>query len=419
VNLPSLLLAGVVLTVSSLAEVPVRKKGLDPAGGERSKNAGSRVLRTAPAPAPFLVKLRGTSFERGLQHGTAIKGAIDLAVQRWKTDLRELRNSDPDLLIAEFLQATEFMPAIQKWTPDLLEEVRGMAEGSGQPFETMLAYQLVDELWVYLDEPDAHHCSSVGVARRGHRPAFIAQNLDLESFRHGTQTVLHIRPPEGEPEQLVFTTAGLIGAVGVNRSGVAVGANTLMQLQASKDGLPVAFLVRGVLARMSEPSALTFLNSVKHASGQNYMLGIGGKVFDFEASARGVTRYRPCQGDSPVFHTNHPLVNRDLKHWHTARQEGGGSESRFDALRRRFGAKASDLSEKAAMAALRSRDTPRSPLCRSLGEGRSSFTFGSVIMTLSDPPSLQVTCGPPDVSEYVRYSFAPTAPKPTRTRGSR
>lgn len=418
-NLPSLLLAGVVLTVSSLAEVPERQEGLGSAGGERSQNAGSPVLRTAPAPAPFLIKLRGTGFERGLQHGTAIKGAIDLAVQRWKADLREFRNSDPDLLIAEFLQATKFLPAIQKWTPDLLEEVRGMAEGSGHPFETMLAYQLVDELWVYLDERNAHHCSSVGVARRGHRPAFIAQNLDLESFRHGTQTVLHIRPPEGEPEQLVFTTAGLIGAVGVNRSGVAVGANTLMQLQASRDGLPVAFVVRGVLARTSEPSALAFLSGVKHASGQNYMLGIGGKVFDFEASARGVIRYRPCQGDSPVFHTNHPLVNRDLKPWHTARQEGGGSESRFDALRRRFGAKESDLSEKAAIAALRSRDTPRSSLCRSLGEGRSSFTFGSVVMTLSDPPSLQVTCGPPDVSEYVRHSFAPRAPKPTRNRGSR
>jgi len=138
VNLPSLLLAGVMLTVASLAEVPVRKEGLGSAGGERSQNAGSQVLRTAPAPAPFLVKLRGTGFERGLQHGTAIKGAIDLAILRWKADLREFRSSDPDLLIAEFLQATKFMPAIQRWTPDLLEEVRGMAEGSGQPFETML-----------------------------------------------------------------------------------------------------------------------------------------------------------------------------------------------------------------------------------------------------------------------------------------
>jgi hypothetical protein len=37
--------------------------------------------------------------------------------------------------------------------------------------------------------------------------------------------------------------------------------------------------------------------------------------------------------------------------------------------------------------------------------GGAIFTFGSTIMTLSKHPSLQVTFGPPDESEYILYSF--------------
>ena len=320
-------------------------------------------------------------------------------------------------LISEFLHVTDFIPAIKKWTPDLLDEVKGIADGSGQTFETIFAYQLPDEIWVYFDKLDAHHCSGLGVAKTATHPAYVAQNLDLESWRHGSQTVLHVLQSETLPEQFIFTTAGLIAANGVNNSSIGVCVNTFMQLNASPDGLPVAFVVRGLLASTSEKSALEFIKNVKHASGQNYILGINDKVFDFEASATGVVQFTPVVGGSLVYHTNHPLANENLKPWWAQRTRQMTSEERrysnshvrFASLQTRLAKRDIDIVEQKIKETLRSRDSDWNPVCRSLKSGGAIFTFGSTIMTLSGHPSLQVTYGPPDLSEYVVYSFRSVA----------
>jgi len=365
----------------------------------------------AAAGTFHVVELSGSGFARGLQHGRALRAEIAEAVRRWKDDLKASRKQEPDLLISAFLRDTDFVPAIKRWTPDLLDEVRGIAEGAQQPFETMLAYQLVDEIWVYFDAQDAHHCSSVGVARRGDQPAIVAQNLDLESFRHGSQTLLRIRRTPTEPEQLVVTAAGLIGANGMNGGPVAVAVNTLMQLSASRDGLPVAFVVRGLLARTGERAVLDFLTSVRHASGQNYIVGVGDSVYDFEASASQVVRFQPMPGGSPVYHTNHPLANRDLKPWYARRLDGDSSFVRYGSLDLRLGAKDADLGEAGIEEVLRSKDSEANPVCRPLREGASTFTFASVLMTLGARPTLQATYGPPDRSDYTTFALAaPGAP---------
>ena len=51
--------------------------------------------------------------------------------------------------VAGLLAATRFVPAIEASTPELLEEVRGIAEGAGVSFERILAYNLMDEEWWY------------------------------------------------------------------------------------------------------------------------------------------------------------------------------------------------------------------------------------------------------------------------------
>jgi isopenicillin-N N-acyltransferase like protein len=372
--------------------------------------------KTDSAKKPLYVELSGLGYDRGVQHGKALKADISAVIRRFKEDLRVSRKRNPDSLIAEFLHATNFMPAIKKWTPDLLDEVKGIADGSGQTFETIFAYQLPDEIWVYFDKEDANHCSGLGVAKTATRPAYVAQNADLESWRQGSQTVLHILQSETLPEQFIFTTAGLLAANGVNNNSIGVCVNTLMQLNASPDGLPVAFVVRGLLACRTEQSALEFIKNVKHASGQNYILGTGDKVYDFEASATGVVRFTPVAGGSPVYHTNHPIANDSVKPWWAQRtrqmtpeeRRYSNSHVRFASLETRLVKSGNDIVEQKIKETLRSRDSEWNPVCRSLKSGSGLFTFGSTIMTLSERPSLQVTCGPPDVNEYILYTFRST-----------
>jgi predicted choloylglycine hydrolase len=359
------------------------------------------------------VQLSGSAYNRGVQHGKALRSEIAEIVRRWKFDLQHSKKRDPDSLISEFLHDSDFLPAIKKWTPDLLDEVKGIADGSEHPFEDMLAFQLPDELWVYFDKPEAHHCSGMGVSKAATHPAYVAQNMDVEVWRDGSQTIIHILQSPGAPEQLIFTAAGLIALNGVNSSSIGVCANTLMELAASHNGLPVAFFIRGLLSKTTERSALEFIKSVNYASGQNYIVGIGDKVYDFETSATKVVQYAPVAGDSIVYHTNHALVNGDLKPWwatllQQVTPEGlrkSNSYVRFASLESRLSKSASDINEITIKETLRSKDSELHPVCRPFRGGGSSYTFGSTVMTLSDHPSLQVTSGPPDLNEYVLFSL--------------
>jgi len=56
--------------------------------------------------------------------------------------------------------------------------------------------------------------------------------------------------------------------------------------------------------------------------------------------------------------------------------------------------------------ALRSKDDKNNPVCRANNNNGYGFTFASVVMTLSEEPSIQVVAGPPDESEYKTYSFS-------------
>ena len=60
--------------------------------------------------------------------------------------------------------------------------------------------------------------------------------------------------------------------------------NTLMELQASDSGLPVAFIVRGILSKRNGQDALFFIKNIPNASGQNYIIGTQDSVCDFESS---------------------------------------------------------------------------------------------------------------------------------------
>ncbi len=354
-----------------------------------------------------VLELKGNGYERGLEHGRQLKSEIAKLVRLWKDDLRGQSGQDPDILVKRFLAETDFIPAVKKWTPDVLDEVRGIADGSGQPFETMFAFQLVDEIWVYLDKMAAHHCSGLGVVRSGGHPAFIAQNIDLEPFRDGFQAVLRIAGDGIRPEQLVFTFAGHVGINGVNEGSVGIVCNTLLQLSASSDGLPVAFVIRGVLACASGDDALRFVRGVRHASGQNYIIGAGNSIYDLEASASKVVEFKPFPDGRFVYHTNHPLINDDLKPWALMDEFSlANTKTRLASVKNRLGSDAAAVDEEAIKAILRSKDSAHHPVCRTLRPGSSVFTFGATIMTLSGTPALDVTMGPPDVNPFVHLRFS-------------
>ena len=59
-----------------------------------------------------------------------------------------------------------------------------------------------------------------------------------------------------------------------------------------------------------------------------------------------------------------------------------------------------DITEDSLKQALRSKDDANNPVCRDLRAIGNTFTFTSVIMTLTEEPFLQITLGLPSQSDY-------------------
>jgi predicted choloylglycine hydrolase len=354
-----------------------------------------------------ILVLEGEPRERGLIYGRTTKLKIREVIERLKYHIEKNTHKSPNKLLNLFVDATDFVDAVKKWAPHLLEEVEGIGEGADVDFNTIFALQCSDEHWLiqeYLERKPVDRCSALGCFKEGDSPALLAQNLDVNSIFEGLDVVLHIKHLNSPLESLIFTYAGKISLCGVNNSPLGICCNELtMTLNHRTDGLPEDFVVRTVLEQPSMDEAMDFIQRVSHASGQNYIIGDEEKVTSLECSANKVSQYTPYQGARRVCHTNHPLVNDDLVFPLKTETEGGTTYSRFKYLESRLKDPASPLTVETIKYLLSSH---QGPICvHHDNQAGDLYTFGSVIYSLSKPPELYLATGPPCSNDYKKLSF--------------
>ena len=373
-------------------------------------------------PPSHLLTLTGSPRQRGRVHGETLRREIHELLGRWKDCLAWDKAVSPEKYIRELVSQTNFTTAIEKWTPGLLEEVRGIAEGAGENFNDLFAFQLQGEEWWFgaekRQQDAAHHCSSLGWRGDGKHPNLIAQNMDMPDYMHGYQVVFRIQDDVSDNEVLVFSVAGLIALNGLNSSPLGIVCNNLSQLSHSRDGLPVAYVLRGALEQSSFAQALAFLTTIPHASGQNYILGSPMQIIDLECSANQVAEYTPDGRSRSVCHTNHPLVNRDYPNILLspgAPPEGiqaqidaktVNSRTRYQLLSIHLSAvEWLNIDPETARRLLSSHGSQEHPICRHPGTDEKWSTLGTSIIQFSHPAYLFVCPGTPCASKFTEFSF--------------
>ena len=343
------------------------------------------------------IDVAGSPRERGRAHGEQGRELIHGGLDRWRADLAG-RGKDADRLWKGLSRESGFRQAAARWAPDLLEEISGIAEGSGADPDAVFAINCLDEAWWWGDRPGG--CSAVAVTDRDGRPV-IGQNMDLDTWMDTTQIVLRMRPEDG-PAQVLLSRAGMVGLCGANEAGVGVVVNTLDTLPTSENGLPVALVIRRLSGLESLDDAEATLRGVRHASGQAYTLASAdGAVTGYEAGGDHVASYQN-DSDRPGarWHTNHPLA--DGSHEVSSGDDWATTSTvpRFDRVT-------------AAMDDLETVDDLKQVLsdadagvCMFPGRWRDDgFTFGSIVMSLDTPPAVEVAPGPPDRTPYVPVPF--------------
>ncbi|MEN6547658.1 MAG: C45 family peptidase, partial [Armatimonadia bacterium] len=268
-----------------------------------------------------VIEMSGSPYEMGLAHGRACRGLIRRLAGKF----------DGWLLRDEYLEegkrvAQEAVPCVRAEAPELLEEVRGIADGAGLDFEDVFRLSCATELHSWHgcklqqavntvtegpvdDLEGADGCTSF-TAQYG-ESSLVAWNMDWWTFWQPYMVLLHGQPTAG-PAFLSFAIAGTVGRPGLSEK-VAVAANFLSYRRTAKEplggaewggpGVPYNFMTRMLLAQKSTKDALALLKRVRRMCCLNYTLGdAGGDVCCVETLPGEIAEVRSEEGF--VVHAN-------------------------------------------------------------------------------------------------------------------
>lgn len=250
------------------------------------------------------IDVAGTPLQMGRQIGEAardeVRGFCEMALTQVNKTVRVSR--ERALLVAH--RSMEFA---QKYSPDMTQELRGMAEAAGVALEDLMLLQVRNQ---FTPEPD-DACTSFSLlatsAPRG--PAFVGQNWDNDADLDPFTIVLRRRPLT-KPALMCLTQAGLIGYIGLNDAGMALCLNTL-PAPSRPYGVPHYFTVRGVLGTTNLGDAVDAVRRAYRAIPANIMLATPDGPANLEVTVDDVHVLRP-DDDTRIGHSNH-CVHPDLE----------------------------------------------------------------------------------------------------------
>lgn len=218
----------------------------------------------------LVLHMKGTPYEMGLQHGRLLAKRVEETSRAYlfESELAGGKRTLEDLLKI-WRGAEPFIPDAYK------QELKGLADGSGVPLETLQAVHIM---------PTLHHCS--GAALRGKATVdgklYHYRSLDFPLHFGKTKTVqdnacLLLWEPTGEIPHAVVGWAGTIGCVtGMNAAGISIGEMGSQSSDETHAGTPMWFHLREVLRKSRTlDDAKRLFTDWKKECGYNFIVADG------------------------------------------------------------------------------------------------------------------------------------------------
>lgn len=253
----------------------------------------SAVLRT-----PF-IRVEGDCFALGYQHGQARAGELRSFLDDGLCRLNRL--------LPEPVSPAELGPTIDAYlaeitaaTPELAEEIRGLAAGADLGLREAVLLQVRREILGYQKIPTAGDCTTFASADPD---PVLAQTVDLNGNLDDQISVLEIVRAGTARRALVLSFGGLLGYLGLNSEGLAVGLNLVLGGEWGP-GVPPYLAIRHLLDHAgSVEEAVGLLRELPLASSRNIVLcDRDGAAYVEVLGTEFKVEYGPN-----VLHTNHFL----------------------------------------------------------------------------------------------------------------
>jgi isopenicillin-N N-acyltransferase-like protein len=227
---------------------------------------------------------------------------------------------------------------VQLISPALAEEIDGIASGAGLPVTSIAAINARTEVLAAVGPCAAHECSTV-VQVSDDGPPLAVQTWDWYPDLAPLWFVWQVPHSDGRMTT-TLTEFGIVGKIGVNRSGLAVLFNILHhERDGDCIGAPVHVLARCVLDEATDLNSALLRLSTAQISGSSALtvVGYGGTesaAVTVELNPAG-PGYATPDDQGLLLHTNH-FLSTPAAHHDTELRTGPDTVVRLCGLRRRL-----------------------------------------------------------------------------------
>jgi isopenicillin-N N-acyltransferase like protein len=370
-------------------------------------------------PTIPLLTTQGDDHSRGLAHGRRVTREI---ADNLETYLRRFAASGLGR-DAAFAEAERWLAAIASQDSAYADEMRGIADGSGQSEETIALlnarYELAFTLFGQeaakgapaegeLIEVGPDGCTTFGLtpAATADHHTWLGQNWDWLEGVHGRTFVLKAQRQD-KPSFICLTEAGIAGGkMGVNECGIGLVENGLASSHDGRNPYRTPFHVRcrEVLDAETFEEASRPVTDTPRTCSANFLIGApSGKIVDLESSPDHVGELRP--EDGIITHSNHFLT---AGHGESLLEKiSPNTLYRIDRMRRLLEPHRGVLSFEHMRAAASDHFGAPFAICRhpdpSQPSAKRTMTTGAVLIDL-DARVMHVANGPPCSNEYVAFT---------------
>lgn len=351
------------------------------------------------------VEVSGKPFERGKAIGEKAKKQIHHNITAYQKLFQHF--ADIDWATAKS-RAEAYVTWIERYDPDIFEEIRGISEGAGVDLLDIVALNARSEIIL-----NADGCTSVAAIPPStvNQVTLLAQNWDWGSLLSPGMILLQI-DQSPLPKILMITEAGIVGKIGMNNFGLGVCLN-LLGTADRKEGVPIHVLLRGILNSKTLPQAVGQAARMTRGTSANFLIAHKeGEALNLEMTPDDYDVLYP-ESDW-IAHANHFIGPRAVNLLDTARIKYPDTHVRQGRINRLMKGK-SNITADIIKVVLQDHHGYPDGICRhgedypvEPGRQEAVNTVLSVVMNLTDGV-FEITDGPPCQASYQTYHFETNA----------
>lgn len=258
-----------------------------------------------------VIKATGSPYEIGFTHGKEAKKQVDVSIKTYKEMFWDYSQIGWEDACA---YAETFIPTLNEYDPDYMEEIRGIADGSNYKTEEILALNVRSE--IVLQGSQIGDRSTDGCTTFVFTPmmtetgsTLLGQNWDWKMTQQSACIIMQIKQ-KNKPDITMITEAGMIGKIGYNSAGIGVALNALgSNMKVEGKVLPLHIAMRGMLDSWTLSDMIRATTSMNLSCCAHFMIASSkGEGVSLEVGPGDFDAFYAEEGW--LAHTNHFITPR-------------------------------------------------------------------------------------------------------------